>query len=39
MQQWDLYSSEQRDGIRFSWNVWPTTRLGATRISAPIGCL
>eukprot|EP00981_Chlorochromonas_danica_P009539 scaffold2727_cov161-Ochromonas_danica.AAC.2 len=38
MQQWDFYGPEQRDGVRMSWNVWPSTRLEATRIVAPIGC-
>lgn len=39
MQQFDLYGPEQRDGVRFSWNVWPATRLEATRIVVPLGCL
>eukprot|EP00457_Paulinella_chromatophora_P001779 gb/GEZN01001781.1/.p1 GENE.gb/GEZN01001781.1/~~gb/GEZN01001781.1/.p1 ORF type:complete len:747 (+),score=118.53 gb/GEZN01001781.1/:81-2321(+) len=30
---------EQRDGVRFSWNVFPTTRLEATRMAVPIGCM
>lgn len=30
---------EDRDGVRFSWNVWPNTRLEATRIVVPIGCM
>jgi hypothetical protein len=39
LQQWDFYGPEQRDGVRFSWNIWPSTRLEATRIVAPLGCL
>lgn len=39
MQNWDIYGPEQKDGIRFSWNVWPSTRLDATRIVVPLGCL
>eukprot|EP01033_Poteriospumella_lacustris_P009190 gene9190-6610_t len=39
MQQVDLYGPEHRDGVRFSWNVWPATRLEATRIVVPLGCL
>lgn len=41
MQQplWDFHGPEQRDGTRFSWNVWPSTRLEATRIVVPLGCL
>lgn len=36
---WDFAGAEDRDGIRFSWNEWPTTRLEATRIVVPIGCV
>mmetsp|Transcript_13493 Transcript_13493/g.13562 ORF Transcript_13493/g.13562 Transcript_13493/m.13562 type:complete len:771 (+) Transcript_13493:121-2433(+) len=39
MQQWDFHTPEQRDGIRFSWNVWPSSRLEATRIVVPLGCM
>eukprot|EP01038_Epipyxis_sp_PR26KG_P004705 gene4705-6605_t len=38
-QQWDLNGPEMRDGVRFSWNVWPSSRLEATRIVVPLGCL
>lgn len=30
---------EDRDGIRFGWNAWPSSRLEATRIVVPIGCV
>lgn len=30
---------EDQDGIRFSWNVWPSTKSEATKIVVPIGCL
>lgn len=30
---------ENRDGVRFSWNVLPSTRLDAVRMSVPVGCL
>ncbi|KAJ3126310.1 GTPase-activating protein S23 [Nowakowskiella sp. JEL0407] len=30
---------EDRDGIRLSWNVWPSTRVEATRLVVPIGAL
>lgn len=30
---------EDKDGIRFSWNAWPASRLEATRIVVPVGCL
>mmetsp|Transcript_12704 Transcript_12704/g.21397 ORF Transcript_12704/g.21397 Transcript_12704/m.21397 type:complete len:145 (+) Transcript_12704:29-463(+) len=28
-----------QDGIRFSWNYWPNTKIGATRITIPVGAL
>jgi len=31
--------NEERDGIRFSWNIWPTSRLEATRMVVPLGCM
>ena len=27
-----IFENEERDGIRFSWNVWPSNRLEATRM-------
>uniref|UniRef100_A0A674PG32 Protein transport protein SEC23 n=1 Tax=Takifugu rubripes TaxID=31033 RepID=A0A674PG32_TAKRU len=30
---------EDRDGVRFSWNVWPSSRLEATRLVVPLSCL
>ncbi|KAG5176614.1 vesicle coat complex COPII, subunit SEC23 [Tribonema minus] len=36
---WDLQGNEERDGVRFSWNVWPSSKLEATRIVVPTGCL
>lgn len=30
---------EDRDGVRLSWNVWPASRLEATRLVVPIGCI
>lgn len=30
---------EDRDGVRLSWNVWPCSRLEATRMVVPIGCM
>ena len=30
---------EARDGVRFSWNVWPSSRIEATRCVVPLGCL
>ena len=27
-----ITQNEDRDGVRFSWNVWPSSRLEATRM-------
>jgi len=35
----DFHEVEATDGVRWSWNVWPSTRLEATRIVVPLGCL
>eukprot|EP00744_Colponema_vietnamica_P001812 GILI01002954.1.p1 GENE.GILI01002954.1~~GILI01002954.1.p1 ORF type:complete len:758 (+),score=211.14 GILI01002954.1:172-2445(+) len=35
----DFHAIEARDGVRFSWNVWPSSRLEATRIIVPTGCM
>lgn len=35
----DVRSQEQITGTRMSWNIWPSTRLDATRIIVPLGCL
>lgn len=35
----DVHQSEDTDGIRFSWNVWPGSRLEATRAVVPVGCM
>eukprot|EP01134_Creolimax_fragrantissima_P000713 CFRG0713T1 len=34
-----IEDNEDRDGVRFSWNVWPSSRLEAQRLVVPIGCL
>eukprot|EP01112_Ceratiomyxa_fruticulosa_P020007 TRINITY_DN668_c0_g5_i1.p1 TRINITY_DN668_c0_g5~~TRINITY_DN668_c0_g5_i1.p1 ORF type:complete len:758 (-),score=112.40 TRINITY_DN668_c0_g5_i1:65-2338(-) len=32
--------AEDQDGVRFSWNVWPSSRLEATRnLVVPLGCM
>jgi len=32
--------AEERDGLRFAWNVWPSSRLDATKnLVVPLGCL
>ena len=35
----DFHDIEAKDNIRLSWNYWPSTKIGATRISMPIGAL
>ncbi|KAI9323228.1 protein transporter SEC23 [Dichotomocladium elegans] len=30
---------EEQDGIRFSWNAWPSSRAEATKAVVPIACL
>lgn len=34
-----IQKAEDTDGIRFTWNVWPSSRLEATRLVVPIGAL
>ncbi|KAL8601547.1 Protein transport protein Sec23A [Nucella lapillus] len=34
-----IQQNEDRDGVRFSWNVLPSSRLEATRMVVPLGCL
>lgn len=34
-----IQQNEDRDGVRFSWNVWPSSRIEATRMVVPLGCL
>uniref|UniRef100_A0A3Q3IVF2 Protein transport protein SEC23 n=1 Tax=Monopterus albus TaxID=43700 RepID=A0A3Q3IVF2_MONAL len=34
-----IQQNEDRDGVRFSWNFWPSSRLEATRLVVPVSCL
>eukprot|EP00123_Amoebidium_parasiticum_P016637 comp23528_c2_seq2/m.39556 comp23528_c2_seq2/g.39556 ORF comp23528_c2_seq2/g.39556 comp23528_c2_seq2/m.39556 type:complete len:765 (-) comp23528_c2_seq2:257-2551(-) len=34
-----IEENEDRDGVRFTWNVWPSTKVEATRLVVPISCL
>jgi len=34
-----IQQNEDRDGVRFTWNVWPSSRLETTRLVVPLGCL
>ncbi|GJP32016.1 hypothetical protein CLOM_g16562 [Closterium sp. NIES-68] len=35
----DFQELEAAEGVRFSWNVWPATRLDATRCVVPFGAI
>jgi hypothetical protein len=35
----DFAEVENSDGVRCSWNVWPTSRLEATRMVIPFGMM
>jgi hypothetical protein len=35
----DPTMQEELDGISFSWNTWPTTRIEASRTVVPIGAI
>lgn len=37
MSEFDL--NEERDGVRLSWNVWPSTKQEAQNSVIPLGCL
>ncbi len=34
-----FHAFEEQNGLRFSWNEWPSTKSEATRSVVPIGCL
>lgn len=34
-----IQQNEDRDGVRFTWNVWPSSRLEATRMVVPVAAL
>lgn len=34
-----ITQNEERDGIRFTWNLWPCQRAEANRLVVPLGCL
>lgn len=34
-----IQQNEDRDGIRITWNVWPSSRIEATRLVVPLACL
>eukprot|EP01125_Pyxidicula_operculata_P021756 TRINITY_DN8615_c0_g1_i1.p1 TRINITY_DN8615_c0_g1~~TRINITY_DN8615_c0_g1_i1.p1 ORF type:complete len:765 (-),score=176.71 TRINITY_DN8615_c0_g1_i1:120-2414(-) len=34
-----FYQAEDKDGIRFSWNVWPSSRIDYKKLVIPIACM
>jgi protein transport protein SEC23 len=36
---WEAQPTEEKDGLRFSWNVWPSSRIEVTRIVVPVACM
>ena len=34
-----IQQQEERDGVRLTWNVWPSSRLEATRLVVPVAAL
>lgn len=34
-----IQQNEDRDGVRFTWNVWPSSRIESTRLVVPLACL
>ncbi|XP_055373756.1 protein transport protein Sec23A [Condylostylus longicornis] len=34
-----IQQNEERDGIRLTWNVWPSSRIDAGRLVVPLACL
>ena len=35
----EFAASEATDGLRFSWNVWPSSRVAANKAVVPLGCI
>ncbi len=36
---WDFLAYEEQNGLRFTWNQWPNTKVDAARIVIPLGCM
>lgn len=36
---WDFHAIEEQDGIRFSWNEWPSTRVEAQKLVVPVAAV
>ncbi len=36
---WDFHSYEEQNGLRFTWNEWPSTKVDAARVVVPVACM
>ncbi len=36
---WDFHSYEERNGLRFTWNEWPASKVDSSMIKIPVGCM
>jgi protein transport protein SEC23 len=34
-----IQQNEERDGVRISWNLWPSSKVEAARLVVPLGVL
>ena len=34
-----IQQNEERDGVRVSWNLWPSSKVEAARLVVPLGVL
>lgn len=34
-----IQQNEERDGVRISWNLWPSSKVDAARLVVPLGVL
>lgn len=34
-----FYQTEDRDGLRFAWNIWPANKVESTLSVVPLGCM
>jgi protein transport protein SEC23 len=34
-----ILQNEERDGVRLTWNVWPSTRIEATKLVVPMAAM
>lgn len=34
-----FYETEDRDGVRFTWNIWPADKIESTKNIVPLACM